>query len=817
MRHFKNGCLALLLTVAISIKAQESKSPKIGLCLSGGGAKGLAHIGLLKLIDSLGIKVDYITGTSMGSVVGGLYAAGYTGNQIDSIAHTIDWDILLNQYVPMNEINSDEKDEYGRYIAEIPIKKGKVLLTGIIEGQELLNTLMRLTKHVNEIVDFNKLPIPFKCMAVDIVKVEPVVMDHGSLAIAMRASMSIPTVFKPTKVDNKLLVDGGLMVNFPVHQLKEMGADIIIGSYTGGRLMEESEMNTFNKLLVQSSSFYGINKAKDDISLCNVFNNLTDSMKQYGAGDFKKAFQIIEAGNTIARTVLPQLVKIAAKQKANGVLYEKKKFTQQNTYFKVEDIVIDPAFDKKMESFIMNRVTFKQGDLINFNDLENTVQRIYGTRNFFKVYYILEPQTNSNFIVKLKIEKDVKFRIKLALHYDSESGTGFIFNVTARNWLGKASRLTSTFDLSETPKFRIHYRKYIAQSNFSFNAEYLTERSFLQSKDSKGVINAADSYKDKYQSFNMGINYIINTPSSLYFGVGTEIDKLSPRFTIQNPLFLPGETSNLSEIITSNTTGLVGQFKFNTMNRFVFPNKGTNLFLESKLILIPLTKDEITYSSLDSSYILHEEQRSETTLYSPYNKLFLKINNLLPINNRVSVFTSFNLGLTYFNAVKFDTTSFHYSYAGYQTRDTPLNDYFLIGGVDGRTRQNFSSLWGLNEAEGIQHNFTTLRIGIQCEVTHKLFVTPAIAYLYTAATPKHFLKYIGKPSTNGVEYYPVSMTYSSPNYSYVGTDYDYVYSALITYGLNIGYRSPIGPINFNISKPSTDKYWRAYISIGYKF
>jgi len=186
MNYFKKLFLAILLFSCVMLNAQENKTPKIGLCLSGGGAKGLAHIGLLKLIDSLGIKVDYITATSMGSIVGGLYATGYTGKQIDSIVHTTDWDLMLNQYVPMDNIYIDEKDEYGHYIGEIPIKNKKMEVTGFIEGQELLNTFMRLTNHVNQIDDFNKLPIPFKCMAVDIVNVTPVIIDRGSLAIAMQ-------------------------------------------------------------------------------------------------------------------------------------------------------------------------------------------------------------------------------------------------------------------------------------------------------------------------------------------------------------------------------------------------------------------------------------------------------------------------------------------------------------------------------------------------------------------------------------------------------------------------------------------------------
>lgn len=837
----KKNCLVLLLIIGLNINAQKNKIPKIGLCLSGGGAKGLAHIGLLKLIDSLGIKVDFITGTSMGSVVGGLYAAGYTGKQIDSIAHTIDWDLLLNQYVPMNDIYMDEKDEYGRYLGEIPIKKRKIQVTGFIEGQELLNTLMRLTKHVNTIVDFNKLPIPYKCMAIDIVNVKPVVMDRGNLAIAMRASMSIPTVFKPVKVDDRLLVDGGLMVNFPVTQLKEMGADIIIGSYTGGRLMEEVEMNTFDKLLVQSSSFYGIVESKDDIELCTIFNNLTDSMKQYGAGDFKKSNRIIETGNRLSKNVLPQLIKLSEDQKARGVVYQKRTLIQPNTFIKVEDIVIEPACDqicdRKVSKFIENRVSFKTGDSISFKDLEKTVTKIYGTRNFIKVYYILEPQITGNYIVTLKVEQDVKFRIKGALHYDTETGAGFILNVTARNWLGRGSRLTGTVDLSQTPKFRIHYRKYIAQSNFSFNTEYRREQDYLQWKTTKGIVSALSSYKDVYQIFNIGFNYNIAFQSSLYIGVMHETDNLTPLFDTDINTSDAGVKTYLTKYIASNSSGLVGQFRFNNLNRFVFPSKGSDLLLGSKLVLIPISKDESSIitnadtmslqSGGYSGYSQHEEFNKSITLYSPYNILYLKFINLLPINNWVSLLSSMNIGLTYFNPVKFDTSIVHINYTDYYDSNgnngsTTISDLCFNGGVESNiSRQNFGSVWGFDKGELIENgeNFVALRLGIQCEMIHKLFVTPAITYYYSSTSPQKIFKYIGKPNTNGN---PYLSSVNLEGSGYVGDDgnvYNYKNTALLTYGLNIGYKSPIGPINFNISRNSLkgDERWRAYISIGYRF
>lgn len=211
--------------------------PKIGLCLSGGGAKGLAHIGLLKAIDSLGIQIDYITGTSMGGVLGGLYAIGYSGHELDSIARTIDWDVLLSNKVSMDLVNIDEKDIYGRFPLELPINGRRLELpSGIVEGHAMTALLQRLTFRVVDVRDFDQFPIPFRCIGGDIVNGKPLVLRSGNLAFALRATMSIPTIFAPIELDGNLLVDGGLFKNFPVDILCDMGAEYVIGGFTGGKL-----------------------------------------------------------------------------------------------------------------------------------------------------------------------------------------------------------------------------------------------------------------------------------------------------------------------------------------------------------------------------------------------------------------------------------------------------------------------------------------------------------------------------------------------------------------------------------------------------
>ena len=223
---------------------QQTVRPKIGLTLSGGGAKGLAHIGILKAIDSAGLKIDYITGTSMGAVLGALYAAGYSGKEIEKICKDMDWDALLSNQIPLHSLSMEEKNQYSRFALDLPFINNKIkLTTGLIQGQELSIRLSELFFHVYNTRDFNDLHIPFKCMATDLETGNLVVLDSGNLVTALRASMAIPSIFTAVNIGDKRLVDGGLVRNFPVKNVKQMGADITIGSNVSGGLSTKDKIS----------------------------------------------------------------------------------------------------------------------------------------------------------------------------------------------------------------------------------------------------------------------------------------------------------------------------------------------------------------------------------------------------------------------------------------------------------------------------------------------------------------------------------------------------------------------------------------------
>lgn len=771
--------------------ADYKPGDKIGLCLSGGGAKGLAHIGILKLIDSLGIKIDYITGTSMGSVIGGLYAAGYTGNQIDSLARTADWEIILNQYVPADNINMDEKDEYSKYIAEIPFFKGKFNFTGVIDGQSLQELFTRLTRHVNHITDFSKLPIPYKCMAVDILTMKPVALDSGNLALAMRSSMSIPTVFRPIKWNNYLLVDGGIMVNFPVKQLKAMGADFIIGSYTGGRLLEEDELNTINKLLIQSSSFYGIKEAKDDIEACHIFNNLTKNMQEYNAGDFKYAQRIIDKGIQVANLIRPQLIKLASQfHTANGN-YQKPELLNTNPQFIVKSICIEGVSSGEIEEFILKRLNLKPGDTTTFEAIDNSVIDAYSNRYFSKVYYTIIQDSNNLAEIKLQAIEDFKMAFKGSVHYDNVYGAGIFLNFTARNLLGKNSRVVISVDLAEALKFRANYRKYIRASRFSTFTSFYNESIKQNFFTSTG--NLQDTYRNKYNVLSTALSYNIDVPSSAYLGIMYEVSSLKPIF----------ENLTLNELqiekIVGNIFSIFLNYQRNTYNNLFYPTKGSNLFFENRFALFTYedlngeisTKDSTSSTGI-STQLIHVKYK-----FNPSYRVALTFDKYFKLYRRISIPISFKTGFVFNHLYQIKTTEEY----PLLENSTSFAEYFSIGGINNTSRNGSIDLWGYRNGEVGTKAFYSFRLGVQWECIRKLFVTPYVNLFYCAEEVIDF----GNNIKHAFDY-----SKKAP-----GTIDSYLNS--IGYGINIRFRTILGPINLNVSKVSGFDKPTAFLSIGYYF
>lgn len=223
-RYITLICIMLILPF---ITLYSAPRKKVAVVLSGGGAKGVAHIGAIKVIEEMGIPVDYVVGTSIGAIVGGLYSIGYSPEQLDTIVSRTNWMELLTDKIPRKLIPFSYKADNDKYLISLPLKKSKDN-TGLIRGKNISRLLHQLTDEYPGVICFDTLPIPFACVATDMVTNRREIIRSGNLADAMRASMAIPIVFTPVYSEGKVLIDGGFKDNLPIDVAKEMGADMII-------------------------------------------------------------------------------------------------------------------------------------------------------------------------------------------------------------------------------------------------------------------------------------------------------------------------------------------------------------------------------------------------------------------------------------------------------------------------------------------------------------------------------------------------------------------------------------------------------------
>ena len=258
-----------LLVFCVSTSAQEATQnvPKVGLVLSGGGAKGLAHIGALKVIEQAGIQVDFIGGTSMGAIVGALYASGYSASALDSIFRTTDFTNLIDDNLPRSAKTFYEKEDSERYAITLPFSKFKISAPPAYSGgQNVYNELVKLLYPVKNITNFRDLPIPFLCVATDVETGEEVVLNQGYLPQAIMASGALPSLFEPVKIEGRVLIDGGVTDNYPIEKVKKMGADIIIGVDVQHGLRDREGLLSATEILLQVNNYHTVLEMEVKIS-----------------------------------------------------------------------------------------------------------------------------------------------------------------------------------------------------------------------------------------------------------------------------------------------------------------------------------------------------------------------------------------------------------------------------------------------------------------------------------------------------------------------------------------------------------------------
>ncbi len=317
MKFFLNLLLLLLfLNNASLIYAQDtltekpSKRPTVGLVLSGGGAKGFAYIGLLKVIQEAGLPIDYIGGTSIGSIVAGFYALGYHPDTMASIIGAQNWDHLIKDKIDRKYIAYEEKEFGEKFIVTLPVIDKKVAIAAsLYQGQEIDLLLNHYFSPAYNIRDFNDLQTPFLCIGTDLLTGDEVVIDKGYLPTAIRASMSIPGYFSPVKYMDYYLVDGGVVNNYPAKNVKEMGAEIIVGGDVQSGLTKSiDDLNSLTAILDQITSYYRVEANEDGYALTDLYVHIP---LDFSMMDFESHEAIIAVGDSVGRAHFDEIKALA--------------------------------------------------------------------------------------------------------------------------------------------------------------------------------------------------------------------------------------------------------------------------------------------------------------------------------------------------------------------------------------------------------------------------------------------------------------------------------------------------------------------------
>lgn len=704
-------CLILCVAAKGWTQPQDTTDrTTIGLVLSGGGAKGLAHIGVLKVLEEEGIYPDYITGTSMGSIIGGLYAIGYTADDLSEINKTADWETLLSDEISADRIVMEEKYEYNRYLFEIPYRNKQLTLpSGLIEGQQLENYFSDLTWRTAGIADFNNYPYPFHCMAVDIVKGQPIEFQHGDLGNAMRASMAIPSVFAPVRKDSMLLVDGGVIRNFPVEEAKAMGADIIIGVYVG---FEENitaeQLHSLSDVLTRTTVFYGIFDSQQQINKTDIL--ITPDLNGMGAADFSKGGIIEKYGYQAADSLRQQLRELKKQHKLSK--QPPKSLNEQEILY-ISDIETNNLHYVD-EEFVIGKGGIYPGMWVSKKELSEAVETIFGTRYFDKITYRLEKISDNGYRLTYNIKESNRALLKVALHYDNEQGAGLVLNATARNYLIPSSRLLLTSYISENPGIRLQINNYIGKRQRLMDYYYIDWRRMTIPVffDDKRLGESRNGH------LKAGIagKYAYTTNQQVGLGAFYQINQIFPGDAVKT-FFEEADFNKYGY----GSFGFDAFYHQNNLDHAFFPTRGSKIDIYYKRILDPQLK-----GSLDHDKTI--EDRAFTQDLKPFSLFHLNYDQYISPFDFVTLNGGVYLGLT--------------------GKDAIFTESFILGGIIEDRRINMQPFAGFGFAELIVPNYFRVHAGFDIPIVSRVYFSTKINAGLFPETPSETLDQIAHYGIN---------------------------------------------------------------------
>ena len=455
------GMLFLLCCLLGNVNVQARPvRKKVGLVLGGGGAKGAAEVGVLKVLEEADIPIDYIVGTSIGGIVGGLYSIGYDAADIDSLFRNQNWLFLLSDQAKRESESFLSKDEKERYMIHLPLsRERKVSLpTGYLKGQNILNLFSKLTVGYHHVDDFSTLPIPYRCVAVDLVDGKEVVLSSGSLPMAMRATMSIPGVFAPVEWNGMMLVDGGALNNLPVDVVRDMGADVVICVDLSTGWKKKEDLKSASSVVDQLIGIMGQTKYRKNKVDADIYIN--PQLKGYTPASFQPEAigSMVERGKQAARRQWGELMALRDSIYGCGSDTVSKRFMPHEPLhteaYPIANIRIE-GIDGDEKQWVRKKIVLQEHSRVNTDDIDRTLAMLQGLNIFSRVEYRLTNDEPYDLVFMLEPREDS--RLNIGARFDTEDLASVIANISNNQQFATNHHYSLTGRISRNPYLEMKY------------------------------------------------------------------------------------------------------------------------------------------------------------------------------------------------------------------------------------------------------------------------------------------------------------------------------------------------------------------------
>lgn len=756
----KRTILVIVACIAISsLHAQDSlcppQRPKVGVVLAGGGARGASFIGVLKYLEELDIPVDYIIGTSMGSIIGGVYALGYSPDEMSQVISSINWSKYIGNNIDRSLLSRTLRERHSTQIFSIPINTRGILKEGLVRSflselpsayvnnNEVDNILNELCYGYQDSIDFNNLPIPFACIATDIVSGEEVVIHSGNLPKAIRASMAFPVIFAPVVIDGRLLYDGGLSNIFPSDVLRDMGADIIIGiEFSNEKYFIGENIPSVSKLFDYMYNFFIHAKREDNRQLCDLL--IKPNTADFGPLSFSSASieTLIRLGYEEARdneeallAIKHQLDSICG-QPVTNTLHNTRKASQLREGPVLVSSIVMSGPDEKQAKWLKRKGNLHEGSMVSTDDIKRTIELYQGTGVYNRISYNLKEMNDEEetYRLSMNFHQPCPDVFGFGMHYDTEEGAALLFTFGFNEKRLSKPKLSLRGRLSFNPQFTATITRPVstmASLNISYDIRWPYAKMAFPNQSSysfRDLRQEARAFVSTYQTRDFQADAGITISYDRFNHVNDNNYELSP-------------TPPPIDYFSNNYLyGAYFNVNYDNLDRFSFARRGINTTLQAHAL-----------------FELNQQQNNFQDLCLSFQGYFT------PFNSRVTIIPQLYGRMTWGNISYFNICN-------------------IIGGEIAK-RYTFSQLpfVGINNMAAFNENAAIVR----CDIRYNFF-------------RKHYLTVIGNVA--------------------IGTDRSYQNVKHFTgVGLKYSYDSLLGPISLTGQWSDLNQAVSAYFTFGHFF